>query len=79
MRLLRRPLAEDGFWSLIDVTGGGLSAVAATCVLAVLPDDHRAGPGLEDLRRNGAHLLPAWRQMREDDDRVPESDPSVIH
>ena len=37
----------------------GLSAVAAACALAVLPDDHRARPALDELRLIGAHLLPS--------------------
>lgn len=45
-------------WSA-DERRAGLSAVAATCVLAVLPDDHEARPMFEELRQRGAHLLPA--------------------
>ena len=37
----------------------GLAALAASCVLAVLPDDHPARLPLEELRRAGAELLPA--------------------
>ncbi|MGY1754296.1 DUF4240 domain-containing protein [Blastococcus sp. SYSU D01042] len=36
----------------------GLAALGASCVLAVLPDDHPARPQLEELRRAGAQLLP---------------------
>jgi Protein of unknown function (DUF4240) len=41
-----------------DERRAGLSAVAAACALAVLPDTHRARPALDELRRNGAELLP---------------------
>jgi hypothetical protein len=50
----------------------GLLALTATCVLAVLPDDHAARPEIEQLRARapGTFLSSRGRRMPPRDSRV---------